>query len=494
LDEPDIEEETSWEFTNKPIIEVQKTELNSDQKKTFEKVVLPKIKEVSAKDINDLGECTLRKHQIRTQDVAPIFIQPYRKSMAEREVIKKEVEEMLKANIIEQSTSPWSSPVVLVPKKKGKKRFCVDFRKLNAVTITENWPLPRIEDIFDRLGDSKVFSTLDLKSGYWQMGLTDESKEKTAFSTPDGHYQFKRMPFGLKNAPADFSKLMYQILGNLPYVLAAKQVKRVDKLIEHYQWKDNQLLYKPNVEKEEYLVVPKRDERRDVIEKAHLLGHFQAEATAARVREKYFWRGMIKDIERIIKLCKQCKEYKVARIVDHPAKALEILSIFHRIGIDLVFGLPLTAEGYKGLLVIIEFVSKYVWAAPIKSKNAEEIAEKLLVYIALFGPSKEILSDQGTEFNNKVVEQLMKATGVVHRVTSAYNPRTNGQTERMNYVLVESLEKFTGENNLDWPKWLPYVLLSYNTKVHSSTGFTPFELMFGRKMNGFESWTKLLLF
>jgi hypothetical protein len=795
LDEPDIEEETSWEFTKKPIIEVQESELNSDQKKTFEKVVLPKIKEVSAKDINDLGECTLRKHHIRTQDVSPIFIQPYRKSMAEREGIKKEVEEMLQADIIEQSTSPWSSPVVLVPKKNGKKRFCVDFRKLNAVTITENWPLPRIEDIFDRLGDSKVFSTLDLKSGYWQMGLTDESKEKTAFSTPDGHYQFKRMPFGLKNAPADFSKLMYQILGNLPYVeiyldditihskqfndhvkhvthvlsilksynlkinpekcswfadtikllghiisesgvamdpdkieaikvrlppknikqiqqflgicnyyrrfikdyakiaepltrllrkeekfewnneqqnsfeelkkklteypilrqpevgkkfllytdasgyalgailsqkdsddkeyvcayasrtlkgaelnygitekeclavvwaikqfriylygnkfqvitdhsalswlmnitdptgrlarwaiylqayefeiihrkgnihsnadtlsrpvlkvaqintiltesespkildvydddallhrlkmgkhlpgLAAKQVKRVDKLIEHYQWKDNQLLYKPNVEKEEYLVVPKRDERRDVIEKAHLLGHFQAEATAARVREKYFWRGMIKDIEKIIKLCKQCKEYKVARTIDHPAKALEILSIFHRIGIDLVFGLPLTPEGHKGLLVIIEFVSKYVWATPIKSKNAEEIAEKLLVYIALFGPSKEILSDQGTEFNNKVVEQLMKATGVVHRVTSAYNPRTNGQTERMNYVLVESLAKFTGENNLDWPKWLPYVLLSYNTKVHSSTGFTPFELMFGRKMNGFDSW------
>jgi hypothetical protein len=138
--------------------------------------------------------------------------------MAEREVIKKEVEEMLQADIIEQSTSPWSSPVVLVPKKNGKKRFCVDFRKLNAVTITENWPLPRIEDIFDRLGDSKAFSTLDLKSGYWQMGFTDESKEKTAFSTPDGHYQFKRMPFGLKNAPADFSKLMYQILGNLPYV------------------------------------------------------------------------------------------------------------------------------------------------------------------------------------------------------------------------------------------------------------------------------------
>jgi hypothetical protein len=99
--------------------------------------------------------------------------------------------------------------------------------------------------------------------------------------------------------------------------------------------------------KEEYLEVPKKEERRDIIEKAHPLGHFQTEATAARVREKYFWRGMVKDIVSIIKLRKQCKEYKVARIIDHPAKASEILSIFHRIGLILVFGLPLTPEGYK---------------------------------------------------------------------------------------------------------------------------------------------------
>jgi hypothetical protein len=105
--------------------------------------------------------------------------------MAGRDIIKKEVDEMLEAGIIEQSTSPWSAPVVLVTKKNGKKRFCVDFRKLNAVMITENWALPRIEDIFERLGDSKLFSTLDLKSGYWQMSLAEESKVKTAFSTPD---------------------------------------------------------------------------------------------------------------------------------------------------------------------------------------------------------------------------------------------------------------------------------------------------------------------
>ena len=125
---------------------------------------------------------------------------------------------MMEAKIIEVSRSPWSSPVVLVPKKNGKKRFCVDYRKLNLITKSVQWPLPRIQDIMDRLAGSVIFTTWDLTSGYWQMLMADSNKEKTAFSTPDGHYQFIRMPFGLKNAPAEFSRLMHQVLGDLTFV------------------------------------------------------------------------------------------------------------------------------------------------------------------------------------------------------------------------------------------------------------------------------------
>ena len=119
--------------------------------------------------------------------------------MNEREILKKEVQKMLEADVIEASNSAWSSPVVLIPKKDGSKRFCVDYRKLNAITITENWPVPRIQDILDRLGESTWFTTVDLASGYWQVAIEQTSRHKTAFSTPDGHYQFKKMPFGLKN-------------------------------------------------------------------------------------------------------------------------------------------------------------------------------------------------------------------------------------------------------------------------------------------------------
>ena len=122
---------------------------------------------------------------------------------------------MQESKVIQPSTSPWASPVVLVRKKDGTLRLCIDYRKLNSVTKGDAFPMPRITDLLDQLRQSKFFTTLDLKSGYWQVRVHPDSCEKTAFVTHGGLYEFRVMPFGLANTPALFQRLMQRVLGNL---------------------------------------------------------------------------------------------------------------------------------------------------------------------------------------------------------------------------------------------------------------------------------------
>ena len=124
---------------------------------------------------------------------------------------------MLEAGVIEPVQSPWAAPVVLVQKKDGSVRFCVDYRRLNAVTIFNAYPLPRIDETFEALAGSKFFCTLDLLSGYWQVGLTERAQQRSAFITREGLFKWNVMPFGLCNAPSTFERLMETVLAGLQW-------------------------------------------------------------------------------------------------------------------------------------------------------------------------------------------------------------------------------------------------------------------------------------
>jgi hypothetical protein len=141
----------------------------------------------------------------------PISKAPYRMSLPELTKLKIQLQELLDKEYIRPSVSPWGAPVLFVKKKDGTLRLCIDYRQLNKMTIKNKYPLPRINDLFDQVGGAKIFSKLDLQSGYHQVRIKDEDIKKTTFRTRYGHYEFVVIPFRLTNMPSTFMCLMNNI-------------------------------------------------------------------------------------------------------------------------------------------------------------------------------------------------------------------------------------------------------------------------------------------
>ncbi|GBM40902.1 Retrovirus-related Pol polyprotein from transposon 297 [Araneus ventricosus] len=188
--------------------------LNEEQRRTVRKL-LKEFQNLFSTCDADVGRCNMTQHRINTGDHPPIKQYPRRLPLARKEEADHLVKEMVDNGIIEESSGPWASPNVLVKKKDGSTRFCVDYRKLNEITKKYSYPLPRIDDTLDALNGSQWFTTLDLESGYWQVEIRPEDREKTAFTTGQGLWQFKVMSFGLCNAPATFERLMETVLRGL---------------------------------------------------------------------------------------------------------------------------------------------------------------------------------------------------------------------------------------------------------------------------------------
>lgn len=160
-------------------------------------------------------------HTIPTADAQPTSVRPFYKTPQQREVLHKEVEKLLYDKVIRESTSPWASPVILKKKPDGTYRFLVDFRRLNAVTKKDAYPQPTTEELLNRLAGHRFFTKLDLKSGYFQIPISEADKEKTAFVTQDGLYEFNVLAQGLMNAPPTFQRVMNNLIatGRWNYVV-----------------------------------------------------------------------------------------------------------------------------------------------------------------------------------------------------------------------------------------------------------------------------------
>ena len=155
--------------------------LTAEQVEQLQETIL-KADDVFSLSDNDLGHTSLAQHQINTEDSTPLKQHPRGIPFSQREQVLTLIDDMMKKGVIQPLTSAWASPIVLVPKRDCSRRFCVDYRKLNAITKQDVYPLPRIDDILDTLGKSRFFSTLDLTSGFWQIGMDPSTREKSAFS------------------------------------------------------------------------------------------------------------------------------------------------------------------------------------------------------------------------------------------------------------------------------------------------------------------------
>ena len=201
-DVPEAKRQLLWQA-----VESTADDLTNEQRQQLFEVLLEHA-DVFAADSSDLGHTVQLEHHINTGDAIPIRQQARRVPFVHRKDVQELLKDMENKKVIRPSKSPWASPIVLIKKKVGTLRFCIDYRKLNLVTQKDAYPLPHIEDTLQALSGSQWFSTIDLLSGYWQVGIAENDKEKTAFTTQEGLFEFNVMPFGLCNAPATFQRLM----------------------------------------------------------------------------------------------------------------------------------------------------------------------------------------------------------------------------------------------------------------------------------------------
>ena len=206
-EEKEVTQDLSWPGSNSEVLG------NLNQK-------LKHLDPVQRKELSDLilsfpsifkdspGRTNLLYHDVEVGNNKPIKQYPCRINPTKGKIITDEVDYMLTNKLIKPSFSPWSSPVVLVPKPNNQFRLCLDYRKVNAITKTDSYPLPRVDDCVDRIGNAQFISKFDLLKGYWQVPLTERAKEISAFITHNGLYQCSVMPFGMKNAASTFQRLM----------------------------------------------------------------------------------------------------------------------------------------------------------------------------------------------------------------------------------------------------------------------------------------------
>nr|GEV92080.1 putative reverse transcriptase domain-containing protein [Tanacetum cinerariifolium] len=356
---------------------------------------------------------------------APVARALYRLASSKMKELSKQLQELTDKGFIRPSSSPWGAPVLFVKKKDGSFRMCIDYRELNKLTVKNRYPLPRIDDLFDQLQGSSIYSKIDLRSGYHQLRVREQDITKMAFRTRYGHYEFQVMPFGLTNAPAVFMDLM------------------------------------------------NRDEKEH---KEHLKAILEL-----LKREKL---GIHVDPAKI----ESIKDWASPKTPTEIHQFLGLAGYYRRF-----------IEGFlkitKSMMKLTQKGIKFDWGE--KEENAFQlIKQKLCSVLILSLPkgSKDFVvycdaSHKG--LGVVLMQREKKALGTNLDMSTAYHPKTDGQSKRTIQTIEDMLRACAIDFRKGWVKHLPLVDFSYNNSYHASIKVAPYEALYGRKCRSLVGWAEV---
>nr|GEY87273.1 putative reverse transcriptase domain-containing protein [Tanacetum cinerariifolium] len=487
---------------------IQVVEKKSDEKRLEDIPVVKEFPDIFPEDLP--GQPLVRQVEFQIDLIpgtTPVARAPYRLAPSEMQELSNQLQRLVDRGFIRPSTSPWGAHVLFVKKKDETFRICIDYQELNKLTIKNRYPLPMIDDLFDQLQGSIIYSKIDLRSGYYQLRVRDEDIPKTAFRIRYGHYEFQVMPFGLTNAPAVFTDLINRVCK--PYL---------DKFVIVFI--DDILIYSRNEEehanhlriilevlqKEKlYAKVSKCDFWIRIVQfLGHLIDSQGLHVDPAKIEAVKNWTSPTTPTEANIMVDalsqkKQIKPLQVKALIltvhpklpsvkaecQKPSGLLVQPKIpmwkWERITMDFITKLPKTSNGHDTIWVIVDRLTKSVHFIPTRVTDSMETLTRLYIkeIVSQHGVPISIISDRDSHFSFRFCQSLQNALGTQLDISTAYHPETDGQSKRTIQTLEDMLRACVIDFGKGWDRHLPLIEFSYNNSYHASIKAAPFEALYG---------------
>nr|GEV95039.1 hypothetical protein [Tanacetum cinerariifolium] len=462
-------------------VTTKEAEDKSKEKRLKDVPIVQDFLDVFPKDLSGIPPTRQVEFQIDlVPGAAPVARAPYRLALSEMKELSDQLKELADKGFIRPSSSPWGALILFVKKKDGSFRMCIDYRELNKLTVKNRYPLPRIDDLFNQLQGSSVYSKIDLRSGYHQLRVREEDIPKTAFRTRYGHYEFEVMPFGLTNAPAVFMDLMNRCEFWIPKVEFLGHVIDSQGLVGYYRrfidgfskiarfgrganaegkgdclwvmttegsdkmYQDMKLLYWwPNM-KANILIM-------HFSHKSKYYVHPGSDKMYQDMKLLYWWPNMKANIATYVSKCLTCLKVKAEQ--QKPSGLVVQPEIpqwkWDNITMDFVTKLPKTQSGNDTIWAVVDRLTKSTHFLPIKETDPMDKLARLYL--------KEVVTRHGIPVS----------------------PETDGQSKRTIQTLKDMLRACVIDFRNGWERHLPLVEFSYNNSYHASIKDAPFEALYG---------------